>query len=249
MAQYTDSLFSEAHHVSGPTRRRILNALTRIWENLQMTDADGTNVRRVTVMEPPEGDHYCIEVHQSIQPGEHLSRLTQGQFVRVINSGNDVPIGAWGRIESVTVHQDYIAYTLVFVGDTYRQERRNAFRVPIEAGDGVDADIVLTPDADTIYCHVHDLSMTGAWLELCGDSSVHDELDLAVNTHYNVGLRLPDQKDLAYSDALIVWSDSSNDASWHIGVTWHRPEPEFERDLRRFVMTKERELAKRRSRA
>lgn len=249
MAQYAQNLFSEEHRVSGPARRRILHTLTRIWEHLRITDADGTNPRRVTVMEPPEGEHCRIEVHQSIQSGERRPRLTEGQSVRVISSDNGVRIGTRGRVEGIVVHQDYIAYTLVFVGDTYRQERRNAFRVPVEAGDGVDAEIVLTPDADAIDCRVHDLSMTGAWLELSGDPSVLSEPELSADTPCTVGLALPDRPDLAYSDALTVWTDWSDAEGCHIGVTWRRPEPEFKRALRRFVMNKERELAKRRARA
>lgn len=248
MAQNSDNLFSESNRVSGPARRRILHTLTRIWENLRITDADGANMRRVTVMEPPEGKHYRIEVH-TIHFEKKQSRLAEGQSVRVINSDNGVPIGAWGRIENVAPRQDTIVYTLGFPSEAYRNERRDAFRVPIETGDGVDAEILSTPDFDAITCHVHDLSMTGAWLEISRDSSEQNELDLTPNSRYTVGLRLPNQKNLAYSDALIVWIDSSNDTSSHIGVTWDQPEPEFERDLRRFVMNKERELAKRRSRA
>lgn len=248
MDEYKDDLFSEEHNVSGPSQRRILDALTRVWQNLQITDAEGKNVRNVTVMEPPEGEHYRIEVHQSIQSDEYPTRLTKGQSVRVINSDDGVAIGAWGQIESVATYQTYFAYTLTFVGDTYRQERRNAFRVPIESGDSLDAYFILKSKADAIKCSVRDLSMTGAWLELSEESSIPGENAMTFNTHCNVGLQLPGQKDIVYSDALLVWTDPSNDSSLHIGVTWSRPTPEFKRDLRRFVMNKERELAKRRSR-
>lgn len=249
MAEYAQDLFSEEHMVSGAAGRRVIKTLTHVWAHLLLADAGGRHYRRVTVMEPPNGDRCCIEVHQPIQAGERHPRLATGERVCVISLEDGIRVGMRGHVEGVVPHSDHIAYTLVLEGRTYRRERRNAFRVPIELDDEVQAEIILTPDSSGIKCQVHDLSMTGAWLELVCDASELEEIKVVENLSCTVGLILPEGKGVTYSPAVAVWTARPDEEGFQMGVTWERPEPEFKRNLRRFVMNKERELIKRRSRA
>lgn len=249
MVEYAQPLFSEEHQVRGPARRRVLKTLTRIWEHLLISDADGANTRRVTVMEPPDDNDGRIEVHQSRPVVERQARFNAGDHVRVASTDDGIRIGSWGRIEDMAAQRDYLSYTLVLEGNTYRQERRNAFRVPIERDDGVHAEILWAPGDDPIDYRVRDLSMTGAWLELLGEPEPLAELEPAADTPCTIALTLPTSRGPARSEARTVWSDWSEDEGFHLGIAWDQPEPEFSRELRRFVMRKERELSQRRARA
>lgn len=248
MVEYAQPLFSEEHRVKGPTRRRVLKTLTRVWEHLRISDQDGANTRRVTVIEPPEDNNCRIEVHESRPAVEQQARFNTGDRVRVASTDNGIRIGSWGHIENMATHRDYLSYTLVLEGDTYRQERRNAFRVPIENDDDVHAEIVLPPSDAPIECQVHDLSMTGAWLELSGESDSLANIEPGTDTPCVIALTLPTSREIVRSDARAIWTKWSENDGLYLGVTWDQPQPEFSRDLRRFVMHKERELSQRRAR-
>lgn len=199
-------------------------------------------------MEPPEGNDGRIEVHQSRPTHERQARFNAGDHVRVVTTDDGITIGSWGRIEDMVAHRDYLSYTIVLQSHTYRQERRNAFRVPIERYDGVQAEIVPAAGDDPIDCRVRDLSMTGAWLELHGEPEPLAELDPAADTLFTIEITLLTSRGPIRSYARTVWSEWSEDEGFHLGIAWDQPEPEFNRDLRRFVMHKERELSQRRAR-
>lgn len=251
MADVLENPFSEEDRATGGVQRRVLERLTQIWAHLLLYESDdeAAQQRRVTVMDHLDAEASRIEVHEPIRDRETAPRLSAGAAVMLIRYDEGLCLGGHGEIETVKAHPDYIAYRVHLAGDAYRRERRDAFRVPVRPTDDVSAAVYADDDSggpDEIACRVEDLSLTGCRLSLV-DTDQADALDAALQAGGPVGLGLPDESAWVHNAAERVWHHRDDAGVQQWGLCWRDPKSEFMRAVRRFVMGKERQRLKRRS--
>lgn len=244
-----DMLFVDENLVPGNAGKRAAHKLARLWAHLTLSGEHADNPRPVTIMDLIDEQRRRLELHQTLREKDNPPRFTEGQEVHVIGNDDGVPLGCRGHIEKVEPHADFLAYTVVLKGPIYRQERRNAFRVPVDGTDEVQAELHLSSQSAPLAGRVRDLSMTGCWLELDPDTQTAEDLESELKKGFTIALSMSSRRGATRNQAEVAWTAQSDTGALSAGVYWSHPEPEFTKQVRRFVMSKERELIKRRTRS
>lgn len=241
----TDSLFSPEYAVTGGGARRVLKRLARRGLMLNLMTQGESDGRLASVIDQIGGEAGKLVLDQPPDLSHTLSEFARGQPIRLMWAEAGMRFGAQARVLRVYEQARSVSYEIAVEGSVYRQQRRQAFRVPVGPNDGVEVTFFLAGKPADLPATVKDISVTGCRFEL----SRRKLMAAGLARGREVGLRLLLDKGAQSFDCRmrVIWIRLANEEIADLGVAWIDPEDRLLEHIQRFVVRKERKLLKWRS--
>ncbi|HYW77306.1 MAG TPA: PilZ domain-containing protein [Gammaproteobacteria bacterium] len=240
-----ESLLTDEFAVTGVPARRVLATLAHKGLMLSVTheasgrehltsvvDQISTEPCRILLDQPPDADK-----------GREVFRVRDTLIMVWTNIG--MRFGARARVEAVRTHDAIPAYEIRIEEPVYRQQRREAFRVPVGPQDGIGAQLTVDDQKPALEPVLKDLSATGCRLAL--DIEWVVEAELEPGARGKLSLTFPKRSNALSSQLRIIWTERAGAGVVDLGATWLEPKDEFVSQVESFIFRKERLLLKRRA--
>lgn len=191
----------------------------------------------------PRLDRLLLEQPPGLDADYHVFK--QEQILQLIWTDAGMRFGARAEVVGISSRNRLPAYDVRIDSSVYRQQRREAFRVPVGPGDGLSARFWVDRGEDALIPSIKDLSAKGCRLSL----PLGEALDMGVSSDFVASLTVEFRNDgkVHSSKLCVVWTARISDELMEVGTCWIEPSTPFVDSIERFVVGKERLLLQRRS--
>lgn len=243
-----DSLFEEQYALDEAGSRWALHELTRRSTLLSVVHAPGGPERLSRVFGRPGPNPSRLLLDHPADDAPLSPALKQDEVLHLYWLDHGVHFAAQVRVMRVHAKLDgdggVPAYEVELDGVVYRQQRRETFRVSVGPLDGVQARIRAQESSDMLNATVKDISATGCRLFLETEKAY--ALGVSAQSSITISLTLPGCPNPMTSAMVVLRAEPFEQRLLEIGARWINPDPEFTRQVERFIVQKQRALLKRR---
>lgn len=238
-------LFTDEFAVTAVTARRVLATLAYKGLMLSVTHDVSDSEHLTSVVEHISTEPYRVLLDQPPDAAKGGEVFRERDTLTLVWTHAGMRFGAHGQVERVRSHDAIPAYEVRIDEPVYRQQRREAFRVPVGPQDGLSGQLTVHDRTPALEPILKDLSATGCRLALDIDRVVEAKLEPGVGGE--LSLTFPGCAAVLSSKLQIIWSESAGGGMMDFGATWIEPEGDFLSQVQSFVFKKERLLLKRRA--
>lgn len=240
-----NSVFTAEYCLTTPQAERALNRLASNGQMLSvLPDHVDTNYLTSVIDQLDCHGHRLVLDQPAEQPNDQPV-FSNEDTVRLIWSELGMRLGAHAQITRINDAERILSYEIQVKGEVYRQQRRDAFRVPVGPHDGLTAVLLLCDGSAELPATVKDVSKTGCRFGV--DKAAAGKAGLTTHMRASVRLAFEHQETGFNPGFRVVWIEKVADEILDFGVAWEEPNENFIAMIENFVLHKERMLLKRRA--